>query len=80
LLPAQRLPAEPPICRVSLVRLLLGALSICRSSHFEPDDSGSWWADLAPVGGPWMGPYDRRGNALKAKQDWLEANWIGPKS
>ena len=53
-----------------------GAMSIRRASHVEPDDSGRWWADLAPVNGPRLGPFDRRSDALKAEQDWLEANWL----
>jgi hypothetical protein len=57
----------------------LGALSIRRASHVEPDDSGRWSADLAPVGGPRLGPFDRRSDALKAEQDWLEANWLEPR-
>jgi hypothetical protein len=54
----------------------LGTLSISRASHVEPDDSGRWCADLAPVGGPRLGPFDRRSDALKAEQGWLEANWL----
>ncbi len=58
----------------------LGALSIRRASHVEPDDSGRWWADLAPMNGPRLGPFDRRSDALKAEQEWLEANWLEPRS
>jgi hypothetical protein len=54
----------------------LGVLSISRASHVEPDDCGRWCADLAPVGGPRLGPFERRSDALKAEQDWLEANWL----
>ena len=35
----------------------LGQLSIRRASHVEPDAGGRWWADLAPVGGPRLGPF-----------------------
>jgi hypothetical protein len=54
----------------------LGGLSIRRASHVEPDDSGRWWADLAPVGGPRLGPFDRRSDALIAEHGWLETNWL----
>ena len=58
----------------------LGALSISRASHVEPDDVGRWWADLAPVNGSRLGPFDRRSDALKAEQEWLEANWLEPRA
>jgi hypothetical protein len=50
----------------------LGSLSIRRASHVEPDAEGKWWADLSPVGGPELGPFDRRTEALAAEQQWLE--------
>jgi hypothetical protein len=49
-----------------------GELTIRRASHVEPDDQGRWWADLAPVEGPMLGPFDRRSAALAAESDWLE--------
>jgi hypothetical protein len=49
-----------------------GPLSISRASHVEPDEQGQWWADLAPVGGPFLGPYQLRSEALDAERDWLE--------
>jgi hypothetical protein len=42
----------------------LGVLAIRRASHVEADDQGNWWADLAPVGGPKLGPFTRRSEAL----------------
>jgi hypothetical protein len=54
----------------------LGELSIRRASHVEPDDQGRWWADLAPVEGPKLGPFDRRSSALAAERGWLDANWV----
>lgn len=56
----------------------LGRLSIRRASYVEPDDSGRWWSDLAPVRGPRLGPFDRRSDALNAEQEWLETNWLEP--
>ena len=50
----------------------LGPLSICRASHVEPDENGRWWADLSPVAGPRLGPFDRRSQALEAEANWLE--------
>ena len=52
----------------------LGPLSIRRASHVEPDVDGQWWADLAPVNGPCLGPYPQRSAALLAEQEWLEIN------
>ena len=53
----------------------LGDLSIRRASHVEPDAEGKWTADLSPVGGPVLGPFGRRSDALDAEQAWL-ANWL----
>lgn len=51
---------------------LLGSLTIRRASHVEPDEIGRWWADLTPVAGPNLGPFDRRSDALQAEAHWLE--------
>jgi hypothetical protein len=53
----------------------LGPLQISRASHVEPDRDGRWWADLAPVDGPCLGPFPRRSQALDAEGQWLE-NWL----
>jgi hypothetical protein len=53
-----------------------GPVSITRASHVEPDKSGQWFADLALVGGPRLGPFNRRSDALDAEHIWLEANWL----
>jgi hypothetical protein len=50
----------------------LGEVSIQRASHVEPDERGRWWADLAPVGGPRLGPFGLRSTALAAEVQWLE--------
>jgi hypothetical protein len=55
----------------------LGVLAISRASQVEPDDKGRWRADLAPVGGPVLGPFDRRSEALRAERRWLEERWLG---
>jgi len=54
----------------------LGALTIRRASHVEPDPEGLWWADLAPVGGPLLGPFPTRTPAQEAEQAWLVAHWL----
>jgi hypothetical protein len=51
-----------------------GPLNIRRASQVEPDSDGRWWASLAPVGGPKLGPFDRRSEALEAECKWLEEN------
>ena len=54
----------------------LGSLTIQRGSHVEPDATGRWLADLAPVDGPVLGPFNRRSEALAAERAWLEQNWL----
>ena len=54
----------------------LGRAEITRASHVEPDGQGHWHADLRPVGGPVLGPFPRRSDALEAEVAWLEANWL----
>ena len=55
---------------------VLGRPTITRASQVEPDDQGRWLADLKPVGGPVLGPFDRRSEALEAEHDWLERHWL----
>lgn len=54
----------------------LGLITIERASHVEPDRRGQWHADLAPVGGPRLGPYQRRSEALAAEAAWLGVHWL----
>lgn len=54
----------------------LGRPTIARASHVEPDAEGRWLADLRPVGGPVLGPFDLRSEALGAEVAWLEAHWL----
>ncbi len=49
-----------------------GELALRRASHVEPGPTGDWWIDLAPVGGPLLGPYGQRSDALAAETRWLE--------
>lgn len=60
-----------------------GSLRIRRVSHVEPQPYGPqpygpgnhlrWIADLRPVGGPVLGPYLLRSEALAAEREWLQA-------
>lgn len=54
----------------------LGKLQIARASHVEPTVNGQWVADLAPVGGPVLGPFATRSAALAAEVSWLESHWL----
>jgi hypothetical protein len=54
----------------------LGDLSIDRASHVEPDAAGQWWANLSPVAGPTLGPFERRSQALAAERIWLEQHLL----
>ena len=50
----------------------IGKLQITRASHVEPDWDGNWWADMGPSGGPVLGPYGSRTEALGAERVWLQ--------
>jgi len=48
-----------------------GRAVIRRASHVEPTTEGAWCADLAPVGGPVLGPFATRAAALAAEHSHL---------
>ena len=56
---------------------LLGRLTVQRASLVEATENGQWTADLAPVGGPLLGPFARRSEALRAEEQWLLRGWLG---
>ena len=49
----------------------LGKPCIRRASHIEPTDDGCWTADLSPVDGPQLGPFDKRNEAIEAELEYL---------
>ena len=53
----------------------IGKLRIERASHVEPNEIGEWIADLSPVSGPKLGPFQRRTEAINAEVSWLH-NWL----
>ncbi|TWT56538.1 hypothetical protein [Allorhodopirellula solitaria] len=53
-----------------------GRVSIQRGSHVEPTTDGRWTADLHPVGGPVLGPFSLRSEALNAEVAWLRRHWL----
>ena len=58
----------------------LGKATVERASHVEPETIGGkvqWNADLSPAGGPTLGPYNERQEALDAEVAWLESNHLG---
>jgi hypothetical protein len=56
----------------------LGPAVIRRASHVEPDADGQWWAEI--IGGPRLGPFERRSAALAAEVKWLEIHGMRPHS
>jgi len=58
----------------------IGPPSITRASSVEPDGDGHWHADLRMTGGPLLGPFEKRSQALAAEVAWLEEHWLVPKS
>lgn len=52
-----------------------GRATVTRASHVEWDPGvAGWVADLAPSGGPKLGPFARRALALDAERSWIEEN------
>ena len=47
----------------------IGRQRIVRASHVEPDDQGRWFAEI--IGGPTLGPFERRSEAISAEVRWL---------
>lgn len=54
-----------------------GTPTISRASHVEPNSDGTWSADMSPVGGPVLGPFTLRGDALSAEVAWIERHVFG---
>jgi hypothetical protein len=54
----------------------LGSTQLRRAGFVEPDARGRWCADLSPVGGPLLGPFARRSDALAAEATWLDERWL----
>jgi hypothetical protein len=56
-----------------------GKTEVARASDVEPDGKGGWTADLTRVGGPVLGPFPLREDALTAEKEWLWNNSFGDK-
>lgn len=56
--------------RAAGVLARLGSFTVSRASHVEPAEGG-WTADMGPVGGPVLGPFPLRADALAAERAWL---------
>jgi hypothetical protein len=57
-----------------------GDADVDRASRIEPwgKNGGKWYAEI--FGGPTLGPFDLRGEALAAEVDWIERNRLGKES
>jgi hypothetical protein len=55
---------------------VLGPPSIRRASSVEPGADAAWYANLATVGGPVLGPFRRRSTAVSAERVWLNQHWL----
>lgn len=51
--------------------------SITRAATVEPVNGNLWAADMGIVGGPVLGPFDKRSDGLAAEINWIEENILG---
>ena len=51
-----------------------GDASVTRASAVEPTVDNQWTADMGPSGGPVLGPFPTRQEALDAETEWLNQN------
>ncbi len=58
----------------------LGKTEIKRASHVEPNADSMWEADLSPVNGPVLGPFNTRQEAIDAELAYLRQHVIGGSS
>lgn len=54
--------------------LQVGQGKVTRASHVEPTVDGRWTADLTPVNGPVLGPFETRAEALQTEVSYLIAH------
>lgn len=58
--------------------LKIGKSKVRRASNIDPTKDGQhWFVDLAPVGGPKLGPFDTRDIAIHEEVSWLNKNRLG---
>ena len=50
----------------------LGTSSIRRASDVEPTEHSQWFANLARSGGPALGPFKNRSEAIEAELIWIQ--------
>jgi hypothetical protein len=63
-----------------LVELIeAGEAHVVRASNVEPMGV-QWIADLSPIGGPALGPFRFRHDALRAEHTWIEENYLASKA
>jgi hypothetical protein len=60
--------------------LSIGNVDVRRASHVDPErlENGDlkWFADLSPVNGPKLGPFETRNEAIDAEVVWLTENYL----
>lgn len=56
----------------------LGECSTRRASSVELGPDNCWYADLGPIGGPVLGPFDfpKRADAIAAEVAWINENYL----
>ena len=54
---------------------------VTRASHCEPDpeNPGTWYVDMGPLGGPRVGGFTKRTDALEWEVGWINKHLLGRK-
>lgn len=69
---ASRVETWEDLTEAARIWLVDGSIWGYAQALYHPNDIANvWWADMIPVGGPVLGPFNSRDEALEAEVGWL---------